>query len=396
MFYYRRLIQDQIEAEVETRQAVVLTGMRRVGKTTLMRQIYNSIPSQNKTFLDLGNPLHRKVLEAENYDAVWENLRVFEVFSNQKAYLFLDEMQNLPMASQVVKYLYDHYDVKFFITGSSGYYLKNLFPESLSGRKLVFEMFPLNFGEFLEFKNIKRITEEGWNEKAKNSNEVRYLQLLPSYLEYMKFGGFPEVVLEKSPGRKKQLLEDIFKSYFEVDVKTLSDFKELGKVRDLILLLAGRAASKLDIAKLASELGISRETVYSYLEFLERTYFVSLVTQFSQSIDRRVAGRKKVYLCDGGLANCLGQISSGQLFESSIFATLRPHFSLNYFSRGDGKEIDFIVNKKVALESKLAFSPQELSNLRLRAEAKGIKEAYLVVLKPFVKSRNDVIMATDL
>lgn len=392
----RRNIQSQIEAEISTKQAVVLTGMRRVGKTTLMRHIYEEIPSHNKAFFDLGNPLHRRIFEEANYDSIWSNLQNYNVSSNKKAYLFLDEMQNLPEASQVVKYLYDHYDVKFFITGSSSYYLKNLFPESLSGRKIVFEMFPLDFSEFLRFKKIERTVEVSLKRKTESRNEIRYIQLLPHFLEFMEYGGFPEVVLEEKISRKKNLLEDIFKSYFEIDVKNLSDFKELGKVRDLILLLASRTASKIDIAKLASEIGTSRETVYGYLSFLEQTYFISLLPQFSKSIDRRVAGQKKLFLCDSGLANHLGRLSEGQLFENCLFSIFRPHYSLNYFSKGDGKEIDFIINQTIAIEAKISFSPQDAATLQSRAEPLAIEEKYLCTIKPFVIDRANVIMATDL
>ena len=154
---HRRRIYTSLEAELETKEMVVITGMRRVGKTTALNHLYGLVKSSNKVMLDLENPLHRKIFEEENYDAVWNNLEVFGIVRTIKAYIFIDEVQNLPELSRVVKYLYDHADVKFVLTGSSSYYLRNLFPESLAGRKMVFELFPLSFGEFLEFKGVKRV-----------------------------------------------------------------------------------------------------------------------------------------------------------------------------------------------------------------------------------------------
>ena len=93
------------------------------------------------------------------------------------------------------------------------------------------------------------------------------------------------------------------------------DPNDLVKLRDLILLLLQRIGSRFEINKLASELSISRETIYTYLAFLEQTYFISLLPKFTASIDRQAAGSKKLFLCDAGIANALGKISQGQLFE---------------------------------------------------------------------------------
>ena len=116
---YTRTVFSRLEAELHTREATVITGMRRVGKTTALMHLYDLIPSENKAVFDLENPLHRKIFEEENYDTVWNNLQAFGITNKEKAYLFLDEVQNLPEVSRVVKYLYDHGDVKFFLTCST-------------------------------------------------------------------------------------------------------------------------------------------------------------------------------------------------------------------------------------------------------------------------------------
>ncbi len=148
MLFERRVFKKLIR-EIEAKEITVITGMRRVGKTTAMRYLYDQVESENKVFLDLENPINRKVFEEENYDSVWNNLKEFGISDSQKAYIFLDEAQNLPELSRVAKYLYDHFEVKIFLTGSSSYYLRNLFPESLAGRKIVFELYPLNFSSYL-------------------------------------------------------------------------------------------------------------------------------------------------------------------------------------------------------------------------------------------------------
>lgn len=392
MFYPRKIL-SQLENELETKEIIIITGMRQVGKTTLLKYLFSKISSKNKVFLDLENPLHRKIFEEENFDNVWKNLAQFNVFNDKQAYIFIDEAQNLPYISQVVKYLYDHWLVKVFLTGSSSYYLKNLFPESLAGRKLVFELFPLTFEEFLIFKNEKKHFPLTFYKKAKNKNKISYEKYIKYYQEFMEFGGLPAVVLEENPQRKRRLLEEIFKSYFEKDVKTLSDFKNLGKLRDLILLLIPRIASKIDITKISSELSLSRETIYNYLLFLEQTYFIYLLPKFSKSVDRQIAGGKKVYFTDTGLANFLGKISLGQIFENSIFQNLRPFHKLNFFSEKQ-KEVDFIIDNEIGLEVKLTPSKKDFYLIEKRRKELSLSQSYVVSLN--WSDNEKVILATDL
>lgn len=391
---YKRQLYTQIESEVDTKEIVVITGMRRVGKTTALQHLYGLVKSENKTFLDLENPLHRKIFEVENYDVVWNNLKQFGIDNLSKAYIFIDEAQNLPEVSRVVKYLYDHWDVKFFLTGSSSYYLRNLFPESLAGRKVIFEIFPLNFSEFLVFNEIKRSVDDLFQEKAQNKNRIAYEQLISYYDEFLEFGGFPSVVLEKNQGRKRQLLSEIFTSYFEKDAKNLADFKEMSKLRDLILLLIPRVGSRLEILKLANSLSVSRETVYNYLSFLEQTYFITLLPRFSGSIDRQAAGSKKLFFCDVGIVNYLGKTSQGQLFEQSVYQNMRNNHSLAYYLREGAKEIDFIVDSQCALEVKYTMSQQDVSILKKRCDGLGVEEYYVVTHQ--FDNNPHAVLSTDL
>jgi len=393
MLFTRRVF-TKLKEEIDTREITVITGMRRVGKTTALRYLYDLVESKNKVLLDLENPINRKVFEEENYDSVWNNLRQLGLTDSQKAYIFLDEAQNLPELSRVAKYLYDHFDIKFVLTGSSSYYLRNLFPESLAGRKIVFEMFPLSFAEFLEFKNAKRLEAVALKEKAARKNKISYTSLEPLYREYVEFGGFPSVVLEPNPERKRILLSEIFTSYFEKDAKSLSDFKDMSKLRDLILLLVPRMAARIEIQKLASDLSISRETVYNYLSFLEHTYFISLLPRFSPSIDRQAAGSRKLFFCDLGLASALGKVSEGQIFEQSVFQNLRGLHDIAYFNKGGTSEIDFILDGAVAIEVKLSYSQRDNRLLKQRSKALEVSESYIVASR--YTDEPDAILAVDL
>lgn len=391
---YPRTLFPKLEAEIHTKEIMIITGMRQVGKTTALTYLYELVKSDNKAFLDLENPLHRKLFEEENYDAVWNNLRRFGITNTAIAYIFLDEVQLLPQISRVVKYLYDHWDVKFVLTGSSSYYLKNLFPESLAGRKLIFEMHPLTFLEFLTFNQKSRTNAASLSDKAKDKNKISYEQHLPYYREYLEFGGFPKVVLERDKERKKALLSEIFTSYFEKDAKAMADFKDISKLRDLILLLVPRIGSKIEIVKLANSLSVSRETVYNYLSFLQQTYFIYLLPKYSASIDRQAAGSRKLFFCDVGVASMLGNLSSGQILEQGVFQNLHIQNKLFYFSRDGGNEIDFIIDGKVALEVKTSASTQDMTHLKQRSKGLQMKESYVVSLEYSLDPT--IILAPDL
>ena len=392
--FYPRLVLPQLERELETPEITVITGMRQVGKTTLLDHLFSLIKNSNKVKLDLENPLNRKIFEEENYDAIWNNLAVFGVNNQSKAYVFLDEIQHVSSIGSVVKYLKDHFDVKFVLTGSSSYYLKNLFPESMAGRKFIFEIYPLTFFEFLIFKGITQKRLVSFSEKAISKNNILYSKLIPFYQEYLEYGGFPRVVLQQDPERKKAMLSEIFTSYYENDVKSLADFKDTTKLRDLILLLIPRVGSRIEVSKLAASLGVSRETVYSYLSFLEKTYFISLISKFSSSIDRQAAGMQKLFLCDVGMVNNLGKASEGQLFEQGVFQNLNFNHTIHFYNKDGGSEIDFIVDEKIALEVKTSTSKRDIDHLKRRNHSLHLPEAY-IISKEYSEEK-EVILATDL
>lgn len=390
MLYKRKLFEKLIK-RIKDKEIIVVTGMRRVGKTTLFRMIFDKIETKNKVFFDMENPLNQKIFEEEDYNNIWANLKQFGIDNRSRAFIFLDEIQANPDIVKVIKYLYDHYDVKFFLTGSSSFYLKNLFPESLSGRKIIFELFPLDFEEFLLFRNYKKEFYEKFKEKEKNKNKIVYEKIKKLYEEYVDFGGFPQVVLAENIEKKKELLSDIFKSYFEKDVQSLADFKEINKFRDLLLLLLKRIGTKLDISKLSSELGVSRETIYSYISFLEKTYFINLILPLTKSIDREVSGTKKVYICDNGIAKYIGRCDDGNILENAVFNNLRSYGEIKYYERRSGGEIDFILSdKNIALEVKNKGDEKDYYKLKRISESLKLKEFYIIT-KEYVDKKGFII-----
>lgn len=378
-----RLIFDKIKPYFDSPEAIIITGMRRTGKTTVLNFIFDQIATKNKIFLDLENPLNRKYFEEENYERIKISFEVLGVDFSQKSVIFLDEIQLVKNLPSVVKYFIDHYKVKFFLTGSASFYLKNLFTESLAGRKYIFELFPLTFSEFLLFKESSLKIPQNISEITK----VNFEMISPLYEEYVLFGGFPGVVLKTNIEEKKKALEEIFTSFFQLEILQLGDFRKNEMIRDLILLMIQRLGSKIDIQKISKELSISRSTLYEYLAFLEGTFLLKTIKPFSKGKNSEIRKMPKVYLCDTGLANYLVSLDFGLLFENSVFQNLRQKGELNYYQRKTGVEIDFVLNKKVAYEVKLTPHLSDIRKVQRLVDELNL-ETFRIVSKSYSEYEN--------
>lgn len=371
---YPRSLWSNVKNYLSVPQAVIITGIRRAGKTSLLGYIFNKVSSTNKILLDLENPLVRRLFEEENYEMIKTNLEKQGISFAQKAYIFLDEIQWLPSIPSIVKFFIDHYQIKFFLTGSASFYLKNLFPESLAGRKFIFELFPLSFKEFLTFKQANIILPK-FKEVV---SEVTWKTIEPLWQEYLTFGGFPEVVLAQDSAYKEKLLDEVFTSYFQKEIEQLADFRKTDLLRNLIILLAENVGNLLNIERVASELAVSRLTVEEWLYFLKATYLIDLISPYSQKERIAIRKAKKIYFVDWGLAGKIANLTAGQRLENCIFHLLRLKGSLSYFRKKSGVEIDFILNKKIAFEVKRRPAKSDCNLLQRVFSDIGLKEAYLV------------------
>lgn len=375
----KRFLYNEIIKYLDHKNALVITGMRQVGKTTLMKQIFDEVDAP-KLWFDFDNPLDQLNFENINYDAIYDNLKKEVTLEKKRLFIFIDEIQNYPEITKIIKYHIDKYNVKYIVTGSSNYYLKNLFPESLSGRKFLFILHPLSFIEYLFFKSKTLESFRIFNPqnfRVENSL-LEYKKYESDYNNYIEFGGFPEVVTTNELSVKKQILKNIFSSFFEKDLQILSDLKDIRELRDLILLLVPRVGNILDVTKVSNELKINRVKLYNYLELLQGVFFLVLIPKYSKSIDRSVAGGRKVYFADTGLLNTIGKVNDGQLFENSVANQLRNYGELTYYNKRSVSEIDFILNKEIAFEVKLTATKKDLKKLNKTVSQIGINKYFLV------------------
>ena len=373
---FARKIFTKLFEHLSKKQITIVTGMRRVGKTTALNFLLDKIKSNNKVYFDLEKIENRYIFTQNTYKDIEISLQIEGIDFSKKSYIFIDEIQLVPEITSVIKYLYDTYEIKFIVSGSSSFYIKNRFSESLAGRKRIFEMFPLDFSEFLDFKNIK-IKQSA---HFQNFNISYYTKFYNYYIEFLTYGGFPEVVLNDDKETKIEYLKDIINSYIELDIKLLSDFSVASDLYKLIKLLSTRVGSKTDYTKISNLTGIPRKKIKDYLTLLEYTYFIKPVSPFVSNIDREIAKQKKIYFMDTGLITVFQNINMPILLENSIAIQLSYRGNIKYYAKKSGQEIDFILNDKIAFEVKKTPSISAKKTLIQRSKSINIKENHLIGL----------------
>lgn len=372
---FERKISKSLKEDLSKKHITVITGMRRTGKTTLLKWLLGSVESNNKLYIDLERMDNRELFTAKNYDSIVISLARRGIDCLQSATIALDEIQLVPEISSILKYLYDTYPIKFLVTGSSSYYLKDLFSESLAGRKKLFELHPLDFGEFLTFRQI-RFQKAQFKDTFFYPDE--YARLSGYYEEFIRFGGFPEVVLASNDVDKTDYLKDIISSYINIDIKTFVNFKNQQDIYSLIKMLAARTGTRLDYAKISRLSGISRSTVQNYIELFEKTYLLARVPVFTRNADREIVKAKKLYMGDTGMLNVLADVGAGAQFENAIYVQLRHYGEIAYYALKSGDEIDFIFDQRIAYEVKETPTKIDMRMLDRLARKAGLSNMRLI------------------
>lgn len=384
-----RSIFPSLKQALADQRIIVITGMRRVGKTTTLRWLLDQVPSSNKVYMDLERLDQRAVFEESNYEVAINYFRNLGLNPDQQMTVAVDEIQYVPYLPSVVKYLYDHYGIKFLLTGSSSFYLKNYFSESMAGRKIIFEMFPLGFGEFLDFRGIPYRRRDSFEEMLFDPHE--FDRLHSSYDEYITYGGLPNIVLEPRLDVKRQILNDIFSSYINIDVKAMADFRKLGELQQLLDALSIRIGNKLDITKLSQIIGVTRPTINEFLEFLEKTYVIYRLPAHAGP-DKKVALGKKLYFRDNGIASLFTHPGEGAIFENAIFNQLWNYGDLTYLAKGNKFEVDFILTPQEgqALGLEVKFHPIASDQDRLKwvAQKNDLAQSWLIGRYPTPEFKN--------
>src|SRR3989344_8302837 len=277
---------EKIFPFIERKEIIVLKGIRRSGKSMIIKQLIKKLlevgaKKEQILYINLEDYGFADNLNLELFDVLFMEYKKYTK-NRKKTYFFIDEAQKIISWEKWVRTKYDlGENIKFIVTGSSASLLSKELSTLLTGRNISFTIMPLSFIEFCEF--------------SKN----------PTIEEYMKFGGFPEVVLEKSEEKKRILLEQYFTDIVNRDIIDRYNIRNAKQLIEIARYLISTAGSKISLNKLSKVFGISRDSLALYISYMIDAYLLYEVAYFSYSAKIRhdVTKLPKLYVLDNGLIN---------------------------------------------------------------------------------------------
>ena len=378
MNLYKRKIFDKIEPYLGDETILVLIGARQVGKTHILSYTKQHLEEKGKKviYYDLEYP---ELLQTFNngVNAFLADLKSRGYIEGEDIFVFIDEIQYMENPSSFLKIVADHYkNIHLVVSGSSTFDIKTKFTNSLAGRTISFEVFPLSFEEFLmfkesEYKDISSLSKAGIDD------------IKTFYREFIKYGGYPKIVLETSEEKKKEHLIQLVDTYIRKDVRDLADITDINKFNSMLKVIASQSGQLLNMPSLSRETNISLPTLVKYLSILEETFVIKRVPPYSKSPSVEISKNPKIFFFDSGLLSILwlNNFQStilGSIFETSIFGELvkkvgRQHI---YFWRTKAhQEIDFVIENTdgslLPIEAKINF--QRFSSKTIVAFTKKYK-----------------------
>ena len=344
---------EQIKSNLQAKQALLLVGSRRVGKTTLFYQTIQYLLDKGenpKRLIYL--PLDHPSLQGKKILDILEEIRETHGLGRKnKLFLFLDEIQFFQSWEQEAKAITDFENIKLLISGSASTEIlaKGTF---LTGRTLTIIIKPLDFQEFIAFKSKK----PGRTDIALKNNLLQ---------KYLQIGGYPEYVQNQNPLYFSNLITNVINK----DIASLFPVKNTSLLSQLLSLLADRTGSQTSLTKLGDILDLTHDTVRDYIHYLKAAFLVSELAKFSSSRNKSVYSPKKFYLLDAGLLfNLTGKLNLDAAAENAVFQKLSQNKEKFGFYYEDQKEVDFITQNDHAYEVKYKLSNQGWEKLATSLE----------------------------
>ncbi len=381
---FKLLINDFFDREIDVKnrdidiplysnKIVSLVGVRRGGKTYILYELINRL----RRDVDIKNIIYINFeddrlfgLKANDMGLLIE--AYFEMYPekrDEKIYLFLDEIQEIKGWEKFVRRVYDTLNIQIFITGSSAKMLSVELASSLRGRTIAYDIFPLSFKEYLQFKNI--------NIDLYSSKSLSFIK--NQFNIYLKEGGFPEIAFEKDSDIKQRILRDYVDLIIYRDLIDRYGVKNISLLKFLIKYTFSNPSTLLSFNKLYNELKtmgykLSKDTIFDYFNYLNDACALFLTPIFRSSIKEENRNPKKVFIIDNGF-NYIFNTSFSQeyskLYENLVFLHLRRKYKDIYYLK-EIQEVDFFVPEKNLLIN-VSYSIKD--TITLNREISALKEA---------------------
>lgn len=385
---FKRYLFPKILENLKERQILIITGLRRVGKTTLLYQTIEKL-------LETNDP--NKILYFSFEESITDPREILEFYEKQvlkkpleeidRAYVFFDEIQYAKNWSSTIKQFYDLYpNLKFFISGSSSLLLSKEALDKLAGRFFFLELKPLTFLEFLEMKGIK-----------KENLEIFSRRIEAYFFDYLRKSGFPEIVNWEN---EIKIAEYIRNSV--IDRVALKDLPIIFKTKDILLidklikLILSNPGSLININSLSKNWGESKITISNYLKFLEISLLIRSLSNFKPAYLASSRKLRKYYPATPSLIFSY----SKEIFEKNLGAILETYvvntLNAKYYFREGKKEINIILknDKLLPIEIKENINENDLEKFSNLIKYINAERGFMISLNQHFKKNNiDIIPA---
>ena len=381
--YIERESLKEVRKFIKLKHIIVITGHRRAGKSVFLSQIINNFyGGDNVYYLNLDD--ERLIgLHTDDLNTVME---LFHQLFGAKKVIFLDEIQNLEGWERFVSRLLNQ-GYKIYITGSNANLLSSELASFLTGRYLEIKIFPFSFREFLHFKNIP--IEKIEREKSYYITEIK--ATIKNLLnEYLKWGGFPEMVKYNEPA----ILRTLFFDVITKDVVNRYNINEPKTLKEIAHYLLSNIANEFSYNRIKNTYSIgSVHTVKTYLDYLTSTYMVFEVPKFSHAVREIHTRSKKIYAIDNGFFSSAGFTTthnSGRLLENLVFIELkRRGKEVYYYKDARNREVDFVIkeNNRITEAIQVCYNisnekvrKREISSLLAGMKNLGLKKGLILTM----------------
>ena len=333
--FYRRTMTETIQRFANDPNIIILSGIRRSGKSTIQRMLQLELlkPNDHSDYYFNFDDERLVQFYVNDFQMLLEVL--IELFGDQPSFYF-DEIQNIKGWERFIRRLYEQ-GKKIYITGSNANLLSKELGTHLTGRYIQLEVYPLSF-----FEIVRHQYPDALSKKALSTTEVGII--LRHFSNYLKNGGIPEYVEFEKTEYLKNLLEGIL--YRDIIVRyKIQDEKAL---RETVYYFASNIGKEFSYTTLAKTVGVSSpHTIANYCDYLEQCYLCFFICRYSHSLQKQIQSNKKCYMIDSALIRITGfRISEdrGRLLENMVFLQLKMQSKEIYFHK-EKKECDFVVRE---------------------------------------------------
>lgn len=345
--FYKRKILDLPEvkkAVLKTSEIIIVTGVRRCGKSYLLRLIWQKIKKQLKTnaeFLYLNFEDERLVgFKTTDFTLLLESFfELFEVDKKGKVFLFLDEIQNIPHWQKFLNRIREDKKYKIFISGSNASLLSQEISTQLTGRNIPFHLYPFSFQEYLWTQSVVIKEKDFYDLEVKT-------KINKLFRKYLSSGGFPEIIRTNY----RPLLQEYLRNIIYRDIVLRYKIKYEASLREMVNFLLSNIGTILSLEQLSKMTRIKNiTTIKNYLEYLKNSFLFRSVPMYSYSIKQQIYNPDKIYICDLGIYNELGfrfSKNQGRFLENFVFNELQRIYPQIYYGKSSKwGEIDFVISQ---------------------------------------------------